>query len=158
LRDAAGVGYGYNTSAGYWGVHLGLGKEIEVAGDSVVDVYAKYFHNRRNGVSFDAGGNHYDLDAVTSSVLRVGARYTMKRDTLNYYGGLAYEHELDGKAAGNVDGLAIRAAETKGGSARLELGATLAPENSPWSLDLSLTGFAGKKRGLMGGVSVAWMF
>ena len=31
-------------------------------------------------------------------------------------------------------------------------------ENSPWALDLNLTGYAGTKRGLSGGVSVAWMF
>ena len=105
--------------------------------------------------TFDAKG---DLDAVTGIVLRVGARYTMKRETWNFYGGLAYEHELDGKATGTADGLPIRAAETKGGSARLELGATMTPENSPWSLDLSLTGLAGKKRGLTGGVSAAFMF
>lgn len=29
-------------------------------------------------MSFDAGG-HYDLDAVESSVLRVGTRYTVKK-------------------------------------------------------------------------------
>ena len=52
--------------------------------------------------TFDAKG---DLDAVTGIVLRVGARYTMKRETWNFYGGLAYEHELDGKATGKADGL-----------------------------------------------------
>ena len=41
---------------------------------------------------------------------------------------------------------------------RAELGATMTPDKLPWSLDLNLTGFAGKKRGLMGGVSVSFMF
>ena len=46
-----------------------------------------------------------------------------------------------------------------GGSVRLELGAKLlANEESPWSLDLNLTGYAGKKQGLQGGVSVKFMF
>lgn len=157
LRDAV-QGYSYDTSAGYWGAHIGIGKEFVVSNGNTVDVYAKYFHNRRNSVSFDAGGNHYDLDAVTSSVIRVGTRYTMKRKAWNFYGGLAYEHELDGKAAGTVDGLGIRAADISGGSGRLEIGATITPENSPWSLDLNVTGFAGKKQGVMGGVSVAFQF
>ncbi|MBQ9377690.1 MAG: autotransporter domain-containing protein, partial [Schwartzia sp.] len=132
--------------------------EIGLKGGNTVDVYGKYFYNRRNGVSFDAGPDRYDLDAVTSSVLRVGARYTMKRERWNFYGGLAYEHELDGKARGRANGVPIRGADIGGGSARLELGATMTPAKSPWTLDLNLTGFAGKKRGVSGGLSVAWMF
>ena len=158
MTDGAGNPYSYETNAPYMGFHLGVGKEIALADGNSVDVYGKYFFNRKNGVSFDAGG-HYDLDAVTSSVLRLGARYNVKREKWNFYGGLAYEHELDGKATGTADGVAIRAAETSGGSARMELGATMKPgENSPWSLDLNLAGFAGKKQGLTGGVSVAFMF
>ena len=109
-------------------------------------------------MSFDAG-DHYDLDAVRSQILRIGARYTMKREKWNFYGGLAYESEFDGKAKGKVGDFAIRGADISGGSFRMELGATMKPdENSPWSLDLNLTGFAGKKRGIAGGVSVAWAF
>ena len=151
--------YSYDTNAGYFGAHLGVGKEIEVAGGNTLDVYGKFFFNRRNGVSFETGGNAYDLDAVRSEILRVGARYTMKREKWNFYGGLAYEYEMDGKATGTVDGLAIRGADIGGGSVRAELGATMQPDaNSPWSLDLNLSGFAGKKRGFSGGVSVAFMF
>ena len=41
---------------------------------------------------------------------------------------------------------------------RGEIGATMKPgENSPWSLDLNVSGFAGKKQGFTGGVSVAFM-
>ncbi|MBO4853299.1 MAG: hypothetical protein J5477_06685 [Schwartzia sp.] len=39
------------------------------------------------------------------------------------------------------------------------IGATMQPDkDSPWQLDLNLAGFAGKKEGFSGGVSVAWMF
>ncbi len=158
MRDGAGVPYSYDTSAGYFGAHLGVGKEIALANGNTVDVYGKYFYNRRSGVSFNAGG-HYDLDAVTSQILRVGARYTVKRDKWNFYAGAAYEHELDGKATGTAGGLAIRGAEISGASFRGELGATMKPdEKSPWSLDLNVAGFAGKKQGFTGGVSVAFMF
>ena len=96
---------------------------------------------------------------MTSQVLRVGARYTVKRDKWDFYGGLAYEHELDGKAAGRANGFASRGADIGGGSVLAEIGATLRPdEDSPWSLDLNLAGFAGKKQGFSGGVSVAFMF
>ena len=151
--------YSYDTNANYFGAHIGVGKEIEVANGNTVDVYGKFFFNRRNGVSFDAGPNRYDLDAVKSEILRVGARYTMKREKWNFYGGVAYEHEFGGEATGTVDGLAIRSADIKGGSARFELGATMKPDkNGTWSLDLNVAGFAGKKQGFTGGVSVAFMF
>ena len=104
-------------------------------------------------------GGHYDLDAVTSQTIRVGARYIVKRDKWNFYAGAAYEHELDGKAAGKADGVEIRGADTSGASFRGEVGATMKPgDNSPWSLDLNVSGFAGKKQGFTGGVSVAFMF
>ena len=158
LRDGFGNPYSYETNAPYMGFHLGVGKEIPLSDGNAVDVYGKYFYNRRNSVDFNAGG-HYDLDAVTSSVIRLGARYIVKRDKWNFYVGAAYEHELDGKANGTADGVAIRGADTSGGSFRGELGATMTPgENSPWKLDLNVTGFAGKKQGFTSGVSVAFMF
>lgn len=151
--------YNCDVDAPYWGAHIGVGKEITLKNGDSVDVYGKFFLNRRNSTSFDFGGQ-YDLDALTSKVLRVGARYTIKRGgNWNYYGGLAYEHEFDGKASGTADGFAIRGTDPSGGSVRMELGATMEPDaKSPWKLDLNLSGFAGKKRGLTGGVSVAWMF
>ena len=158
LSDGFGNPYSYDTNAAYMGFHLGVGREIAVAGGNAVDVYGKYFYNRRNSVDFNAGG-HYDLDAVTSSVLRLGARYIVKRNKWNFYAGAAYEHEFDGKANGTADGVAIRGADTSGGSFRGELGATVKPgENSPWNIDLNVSGFAGKKQGFTGGVSVAFMF
>ena len=158
LRDANGVPYSYETNANYFGGHIGVGKEIALANGNTVDVYGKYFVNRRNSVDFNAGG-HYDLDAVTSQIARIGARYTVKGKKWNFYAGAAYEHEFDGKARGTADGFAIRGADTSGGSFRGELGATVTPgENSPWKLDLNVTGFAGKKQGVTGGVSVAFMF
>ena len=150
--------YNCDVDAPYLGAHLGVGKEIALKNGDTVDVYGKYFMNRRNSTSFDMGG-HYELDALTSQILRVGARYTMKRENWDFYGGLAYEHEFDGKASGTADGYAIRGTDPTGGSARLELGATMqADKKSPWSLDLNLAGFVGKKRGVSGGVSVAFMF
>ncbi len=158
LRDGNGVPYSYETNAPYMGFHLGVGKVIPFDDIHSLDVYGKYFFNRRNGVSFNAGG-HYDLDAVTSQVLRVGARYTVKQSKWNLYAGAAYEHELDGKASGTADGMTIRGADTSGASFRGEIGATMKPgENSPWNIDLNVSGFAGKKQGFTGGISVAFMF
>ena len=158
MRDAAGTPYSYNADAGYFGVQLGIGRKIDLANGNVLDVYGKYFFNRRNGVSFDAG-DHFDLDAATSQVLRAGARYTANREQWSFYGGLACEYELDGVASGRAEGFNIRSADLGGASVMAELGATIHPDrNSPWSLDLNVTGFAGKKQGVTGGVSVAFSF
>ncbi len=162
LRDGAGIPYSYETNAPYFGGHIGIGKEIEVADGRFVDFYGKYFCNRRNGVSFDAGA-HYDLEAVTSQVLCAGVRYTLKREKWSFYGGLSYEYELDGRAKGRVSAGAasvdLRAADVGGGSVKMELGAVMQPdEKSPWKLDLHLAGFAGKKKGVCGGLSVSLMF
>jgi outer membrane autotransporter protein len=158
LRDVGGVPYSYETDAPYFGGHVGVGREIALSDGSALDVYGKYFCNRRNGVDFEAGGR-YDLDAVTSSVIRAGARYILKRSKWNFYAGAAYEHELDGKAEGTADGLAIRGADLRGGSFRGELGAEMQPDRRlPLTLHFNLTAFAGKKQGLSGGVSVALAF
>ena len=158
LRDVNDTPYSYETNAPYWGAHIGVGKIIDLGSDHELDVYGKFYHNHRKGVSFNAGG-HYDLDAVNSDVLRIGARYTLKREKWNFYGGLAYEHELDGKASGTADGMKIRSADTSGASLRGELGVTFKPEKEgPLTLDFNVSGFAGKKRGVTGGVSVSLMF
>ena len=159
LRDVNGVPYSYNTNAPYWGAHIGVGKELKLTNTDTWDIYAKYFYNHRGSVSFDAGG-HYDLDAVESSVLRLGTRYTVKKnDKINYYGGIALEHEFCGRAAGLADGVAIRGADIGGTSVRGEIGATFRPgEKSNVTLDLNLSGFAGKKRGLTGGISAKFHF
>lgn len=164
LVDMYGRGYSYETDAPYFGGHIGVGKEFDVGHGNAVDVYAKYTYGQRNAVSFDAGG-HYELDAVRSQVFSIGARYLMKRDKWNFYGGLAYEHELDGRATGRVTAPgaatseAIRSASTAGGSIKAEIGASMKPdEDSPWSLDLNVAGFAGQKQGVQGSVSVSLAF
>lgn len=54
---------------------------------------------------------------------------------------------------------AVSGADTGGASFRGEIGATMKPgENSPWNIDLNVAGFAGKKQGVSGGISVAFTF
>ncbi|MBO5590862.1 MAG: hypothetical protein J5923_06475 [Acidaminococcaceae bacterium] len=158
LEDADGNRYGYDIHTNYYGAHLGFGKVFRYKGGRSLDVYGKYFYTKRDGADFEAGG-HYSLDSVKSSVLRVGARYGTSDKRWNWYGGLAYEYEFDGKATGRADGAEIRAASIKGGSVRGELGIRMeATKTSPWKADIRLTGYAGKRRGIGGNVSVAYTF
>ena len=156
--EATGQSYGYDVHANYIGGHVGLGKVFYYDNGRNLDVYARYFHMKREGVSFDAGG-HFDLDSVTSSVLRVGARYGATDKKWNWYGGLAYEYEFDGKSTGRADGAPIRAASIEGGSVRGEIGLRMeASKSSPWKADINLSGYAGKRRGISGNVAVAYTF
>ncbi|WP_303725410.1 hypothetical protein [Anaerovibrio lipolyticus] len=53
--------------------------------------------------------------------------------------------------------MAIRGADISGTSVRGEIGATFRPgEKSNVTLDLNLSGFAGKKQGLTGGLSAVF--
>ena len=159
LRDAAGNGYGYDVHANYFGAHVGIGKIIHYKGGKSLDVYGKYFYTKRDGVDFTSGGNNYSLDSVASSILRVGARYGTTDKKWNWYGGLAYEYEFDGKSEGTVDGVGIRAASVKGGSVRGEIGLRMsATKTNPWQTDISIYGYGGKHRGFGGSVNVAYMF
>ena len=107
---------------------------------------------------FDAV-QHYNLDSVKSSILRIGARYGTTDKKWNWYGGLAYEYEFDGEAEGVVNGVAIRTASIKGSSVRGEIGLRMnATDKNPWQTDISLYGYGGKHRGFGGNVNVAYMF
>jgi len=159
LRDVLGNTYGYDVHANYFGGHVGLGKIYKVKGNKDLDVYGKFFYTRRNGVDFDAGGNHYSLDSVASKLLRIGARYGSNDRKWNWYGGLAYEYEFGGESKGSVDGLAIRSASIKGASVRGEIGVRMdATKTNPWQTDISIYGYGGKHRGFGGSVNVAYTF
>ena len=158
LQDALGKTYGYDVRANYYGGYLGLGKIYRLGKDRTLDVYGKFFSTRRDGVSFDAGGR-YELDALQSNILRVGAKYGVKSGKVNWYGGLAYEHEFSGEATGKADGLPIRSASIKGGSLRMDWGATIKPsEKSPWTMRMGITGHTGKHRGIGGSLMLSCNF
>jgi hypothetical protein len=158
LRDGAGNAYGYDIHATYYGAHVGLGKVFNYKGGKSLDVYGKFFYTKRDGAEFDAK-QHYNLDSVNSSVLRIGARYGTTDKKWNWYGGLAYEYEFDGEAKGTVNGTEIRAASIKGSSVRGEFGMRMdATKDNPWRTDISIYGYGGKHRGFGGNVNVAYTF
>ena len=158
MQDGLGNKYGYNVHANYYGAHVGAGKIINYKDGKSLDVYGKFFYMKRNGVEYDAV-QHYNLDSVSSSILRIGARYGTTDKKWNWYGGLAYEYEFDGEATGTVNGKDIRAASIKGSSVRGEFGMRMnATKDNPWQADISIYGYGGKHRGFGGNVSVAYTF
>jgi len=158
MIDRHGNKYGYDVHANYFGAHVGVGKIFRYKGGKSLDVYGRYFYTKRDGVEFDAI-QHYKLDSVKSSLLRIGARYGTTDKKWNWYGGLGYQYEFDGGSTGTVNGAAIRAASIKGSSVRGEIGMKMnATKTNPWQVDISLYGYGGKHRGFGGNVNVAYMF
>ena len=156
---------GLDKSASYWGFSLGGGKFIDMGEKSNLDVYAKFYFNRTGSMNFTALDKmDYNLDAVTSKQLRIGARYNHSlNDRSKLYAGIAYAYEFGGQARGTVGvgGLAadIRPANLRGGSGILELGYKLeATKNNPWEIDLGLTGFAGAQKGFGANLGVKYHF
>ena len=151
---------GYDLSSTYFAGHLGVGQKTELANGSKIDTYAKYFYAHQEGTSATLStGETYDFGASTSSRIRLGTRYTVKND-LNgeFYAGLAWEYEFDGKGSATYQGFDLPSTSLKGSTALLELGYRFAPVDSTVSYGLDLTGFQGKRKGVTGGFNIAWAF
>lgn len=150
----------YDGSNTYYGIHLGIGKTVELRKDAAIDAYARYFRSHQNGMSVKlSSGDDYDFASVDSHRLRLGFRYSQKdQQQGECYTGLAWEYEFDGEARASIGGDAAPSPSLKGSSTMLELGYRFMPENSRVSYDLHLNGWQGKRKGITGGASVKWAF
>lgn len=158
LTDSAGNRYGYDVSSNYIGAHIGVGKIYNYKNDNELDLYGKFFYTRRGGVSYEAGG-FYDLDAVSSKILKLGCRYGKNKIGWNSYIGASYAYEFDGVASGKADGYAIREARVTGGTLTGEIGLRLKPSaTSKWKSDISIKAHTGRSRGFGGHISLAYLF
>ena len=151
---------GYDLSSSYFAGHIGVGQKREFINGNKIDTYAKYFYAHQAGTSATLStGETYDFGASTSSRIRLGTRYTVKND-LNgeFYAGLAWEYEFDGKGSATYQGFDLPGTSLKGSTTLLELGYRFAPVDSTVSYGLNLTGFQGKRKGVTGGFNIAWAF
>ncbi len=99
------------------------------------------------------------FDAVNSERLRLGARFTHDAGMNGaVYAGLAYEYEFGGEAGATFGEDTAPSPSLKGSSYMLELGYRFAPKESRVSYGLNLSGWQGKRRGITGGLQVAWGF
>lgn len=161
---ADGLYADYTTSGTYIAAHLGIGKIFPLNKKDTLDTYLKYFFSHTNSDDVNVHSNLDDetfhFDSVNSHRLRIGARYY---HTLNerskLYAGLAYQYEFNGEARGSHNGLCTPAPSLRGGSGMAELGWQAKPtKDSPMTVDLGVTGWAGKQQGVMGRLKVSWSF
>ena len=155
----------YDSDATYWGAHLGIGKVQDIGHNNTLDYYGKYFYSHTGG---DTTTMHTTLfgdvetrfGSVDSHRLRVGARLTHAVNEKNkIYGGLAWQYEFNGDARVTYNpGGTAPSPSVKGSSGMVELGWQVKPGRSPMVIDLGVTGWAGKQRGITANLQANWTF
>ena len=156
-----GLATSYDSSSNYLGFHAGVGKTFGVGKkDDSLEVYGKYFYTHQNGTNATLStGERYHFDAVNSSRIRLGARYTHPVKNTLLYAGLAWDYEFDSDARATYRGYSTPSPSMKGSSGMLELGVRYRPSpRAPFHMDLSLAGWAGKQRGVSFNAAFQWTF
>ncbi len=158
--EFAGNRYGFKTENNYYGGHVGIGRIMERDDGDAWDIYGKYFHMHHEGDTVTVAGDEFAFDSVNSDRLRVGVRYLdRKNDRFTGYYGLAYEYEFSGDTGGTANHHAMYTPSLQGSTVIGEIGFRGTPgEESPWSFEVSLRGYAGKQEGISGAVTAAYSF
>jgi outer membrane autotransporter protein len=147
----------YDAKSVYCGLHLGAGFLREIGGGASLDLYGKLLYTRTGSDSLHVLGDPVELSAVSSLRARAGARYVKEiGGRNNFYVGLAYDHEFDGKAKGTANGSAIAVPDLKGGTGIGEIGVTFKGRAS--QADLKLEGYTGRREGFGFGAQFKWFF
>lgn len=155
LHDGVGNTIAYKANGMYHAFQAGLGRITQRGRGNSFDTYLRYFHTHLNGDSFEAGGC-YDVDGLSSHILRIGSRWQHQDRNWEYYAGLAYQYEFSGNAYGLAEGNIVESASLRGGSVRLEYGMRL--ETNRWRVALNASDYAGQHKGYNGNISVTYKF
>lgn len=149
----------FNESSAFYGISFGGGKEFNLKNKDKVDVYGRYAWTHTG--SSEATTNWKDelkFDGINSHRILLGSRYTHAVNERNeLYAGLGWQYELGGKVKGSIYGYSAPEPSLKGSSGLLELGWKAAAEEN-MTVDLNLSGWTGKQRGVMAGVNMQWKF
>ena len=151
----------YDTASNYFGLHLGVGKIVNLDKKNKLDIYGKLFYTKQAGDDVKLStGAVYNFEAIDSVRTRLGARWTAElAKNSNLYVGLVWDHEFDSKARATYKGFSTPTPSMKGDSCLLELGWQVKPkETSPLSINLNLTGWCGKQKGVQFGAGFEWGF
>ncbi len=167
-NDDLSAGFGtrsdYDRYNAYYGFHAGLGYIFDFAEKAHLDVYGKYFWTRVDGESVTLSGQTVDFEDFISSRLRLGTRFTWDvNEQVKPYIGAAWEHEFDGKSRGSISidgyGADITSPSLRGDTGIGEIGISLTPsENVPFTLDIAVQGYVGKREGVTGSVLFKYAF
>ena len=157
---AAGTNSSFDVSALYYGLHIGVGQEIDLGNHKKRDIYAKMLWTHQNGSNAIVQGDNFRFGDVDSLRVQAGAKWLRKtNENTTLRAGLAYQYELGGQADATVNGSAVEAPSLKGGTGILEVGLTKESKDGKGpTLDFGLQGFCGKARGVAGTMQASWKF
>lgn len=161
---AEGLNADYTNSGSYIAGHLGFGKIFQLNKTDTMDTYLRYFYTRTSGEEVNIHSNMneemFNFDSVNSHRLRIGARYYHAlNERSKLYAGLAYQYEFSGEATATHDGLSAPSTSLKGSSGMAELGwKVTSNQKVPMTVDLGVTAWAGKQKGVMGRLKLSWAF
>jgi hypothetical protein len=160
MRDALGRKAAYDSAARYYSFHFGGGYSYNIAENTPLELYAKYFYTRLAGDSVRlTTEDPVKFDPISSSRLRFGSRLSHNGATLSPYLGAAFEREFNGHARARSYNVEFDAPSLAGNTGVGELGFTLRPApESRLALDFGLQGYLGKRRGWGGSLLVNWEF
>lgn len=144
----------YDMRGKYYSAHVGFGHVIPVTDRVSVDVSTKYFWSRQKGDNVVAAGERLQINDVNSHRVRTGARvrYAYNK-AMTVYGGAWMEREFDGEASVNsiASGKNFKGGSLTGNTGIGEIGVKFgdpSSRESRWSVDVGVTGYVGKRRGV----------
>jgi outer membrane autotransporter protein len=168
-EDEEGIPARYKSTDHYLAAHLGVGREWQISEKNRFDLLFRYYWTRLDGGKVTlSNGERIRFREDDSHRIRIGARLThLWKENRFWYLGVAAERELDSKVRVNAivqDGantrvFALDTHDFKGTTGIGEIGVIIrSRKNSPFSLEAGLQGYAGKFRGISGGIRLGWEF
>jgi len=151
---------GYETSAIYYGAHIGAGRLNKLSEKIGLDLSAKLFYTHQGGDDVTVENDKVSFDDADSVRARIGGRlnYDASKNFMPYIGAFL-DYELSGKAEATINGAAIGTPELTGATGIGELGVSLTPSGKlPLTIDLGLQGYAGKRQGGGGSLQAGYKF
>jgi hypothetical protein len=159
----------YKTNDHYLAAHLGVGRGWQLSEKNNLDLLFRYYWTRLQGGKITLSEQEWlRSDDSESRRARLGGRLTHTwKENRFWYIGAAVEREFDStvsvvghaKVGDDVFDLNLDAHDFKGTTSIGEIGVIIrSRKNSPFSLEVGVQGYAGKFRGVSGGIRVGWEF
>jgi outer membrane autotransporter protein len=159
-KDLGATGASYDSKSQYYGAHIGAGYGFKLDQASSLDGYAKLIWTQQNSDKVTTqAAERLHFGSVDSLRTRVGLRYTHEvQNRFRAYGGLAWEHESDGKVSAKINGERINYNnDLKGNSGLVEAGLAWNVDKN-WTLNAEVQGVFGQREGVAGAFSANYKF
>ncbi|MCL2484537.1 MAG: hypothetical protein FWF00_00775 [Endomicrobia bacterium] len=161
FNSADFIGYSnvnYETSAIYYGAHIGAGWLHKLNDKLGLDVSGKLFYTSQGADSVAIEGDKVEFDAANSMRTRIGGRLNCEiKSGFAPYASAYLDYEFNGKAQARIYGADIDAPELKGATGIGELGISVNVSEA-LTLDIGLQGYGGIRQGGSGSLQAIYKF